>query len=222
MMKRLIVGVAFMVIYSAVANDSRAGPVLVSYTVSGTPGNYDLDFSVTNNMTAWHQNVYLLGVSLSGFDVASSPSPFFSLGATTLNFAFYGGSNTQYNTNWQADPTQMDLFPGNSLSGFVAHDTDLIAPTAVSWFAFSRDEVGFDNEPYTGGGNFNGAFSFSNPGFEGLATPAAASVPEPSTFVLTCVLLCILTIGWVCQWLTPFMPKRFICSTSSAHSLYGR
>jgi hypothetical protein len=177
---------------SVVASDSHAGPVFVAYSVSGTPGNYDLDFSVTNNMTAWHQNVYLFGVSLSGFDVASSPSPFFSLGATTLNFAFYGGSNTQYNTNWQADPTQMDLFPGNTLSGFIAHDTDLVAPTAVSWFAFSQDEVGFDNEPYTGGGSFNSAFSQSNPAFEGIATPTAA-VPETCSLTLIGTgLLCLL------------------------------
>lgn len=166
-MKRLIFGLAFLVMSSIAANDSHAGPVFVSYTVSGTPGNYDLDFSVTNNMTAWHQNVYLFGVSLSGFDVASSPPPFFSLGATTLNFAFYGGSNTSYNTNWQADPTQMDLFPGDTLSGFIAHDTDLVAPTAVSWFAFSQDEVGFDNEPYTGGGSFNSALQPVESGIRG-------------------------------------------------------
>ena len=182
-MRRLTLGLVFFSMCSVVASDSHAGPVFVAYTVSGTPGNYELDFSVTNNMTAWHQNVYLFGVSLSGFDVASSPPPFFSLGATTLNFAFYGGSNTQYNTNWQADPTQMDLFPGKTLSGFIAHDTDLVAPTAVSWFAFSQDEVGFDNEPYTGGGSFNSAFSLSNPGFEGIATPTAA-VPEPYSLTL--------------------------------------
>ena len=150
--------------------------------MSGTPENYDLNFSVTNNMTAWHQNVYLFGVSLSGFDVASSPPPFFSLGATTLNFAFYGGSNTSYNTNWEADPTQMDVFPGDTLSGFIAHDTDLVAPTAVSWFAFSQNEVGFETEPYTGGDSFNSAFS-RNPGFEGVANPAAA-VPEPCGLTL--------------------------------------
>jgi hypothetical protein len=134
-------------------------------------------------MTAWHQNVYLFGVSLSGFDVAGSPPPFSSLGATTLNFAFYGGSGTQYNTNWQADSTQMDLFPGETLSGFIAHVTDPIAPTSVSWFAFSQTEVGFETEPYTGGDSFNSAFSTTNPGFEGTASPAAA-VPEPCGLTL--------------------------------------
>jgi hypothetical protein len=29
-----------------------ANPILVSYTVTGNPGNWTLDFSVTNNMTA--------------------------------------------------------------------------------------------------------------------------------------------------------------------------
>ena len=62
-MKRLIFGLAFLVTYSVAANDSHADAIFVSYTVNGTPGNYDLDFSVTNNMTAWHQNVYLFGVN---------------------------------------------------------------------------------------------------------------------------------------------------------------
>jgi hypothetical protein len=182
-MKRLIFGLAFLVTYSVAANDSHADPIFVSYTVSGTPGNYDLDFSVTNNMTAWHQNVYLFGVSLSGFDVASSPPPFDSLGATTLNFAFYGGSNSQYNTNWRVVPPLNGLLPGKTLSGFIAHDTDLVAPTAVSWFVFSQTEVGFETEPYTGGGSFNSVFSTTNPGFEGTASPTSA-VPEPCSLTL--------------------------------------
>ena len=182
-MKRLIFGLALSAMCSAAANDSHADALFVSYTVSGSPGDYDLDFRVTKNMTAWHQNINLFGVSLDGFDAAGSPPPFLSLGATTLNFAFYGGTNTLYNTDWQADPTQMDLFPGEALSGFIAHVTDPIAPTSVSWFAFSQDEVGFGNEPYTGGGNFNSAFTSTNPGFEGIAQPSAA-VPEPAGLAL--------------------------------------
>jgi hypothetical protein len=182
-LNRLIIGLTTVVTSSAASNVSHADPIIVTYTVSGTPGNFDLDFSVANNMIAWHQNVYLFGVGLSGFDVASSPPPFYSLGATTLNYAFYGGSNTQYNTNWGADATQRDLFPGETLSGFIAHDTDPVAPASVSWFAFSQDEVGFDRELYTGGGSFNSAFSVSNPAFEGIATPAAA-VPEPCSLTL--------------------------------------
>ena len=195
-MRRPIFGLVFLLICPVITSYSQANAVHVSYTVSGSPGDYDLDFSVTNNMAAWHQNIYLFGVSLSGFDVASSSSPFFGLGATSLNFAFYGGSNTLYNTNWQADPTHMDLFPGNELSGFIAHDTDLIAPTSVSWFAFSQDEVGFDNEPYTGGESFNSTFTLSNPGFEGTANPTASAVPEPSGLDLASIPLCLAVSGW--------------------------
>ncbi len=79
-MKRLIIGLTIVMATSAASNVSHAGFILVSYTVSGTPGDYDLNFSVTNNMTAWHQEIYLFGVSLSGFDVAGSPPPFGSLG----------------------------------------------------------------------------------------------------------------------------------------------
>ena len=123
-MKRWIIGLTIVMTSSAASKVSHAGFILVSYTVSGTPGNYDLNFSVTNNMTTWHQNLYLFGVSLIGFDVAGSPPPFGSLGATTLNFAFYGGSNSQYNTNWRVVPPLNGLLPGNTLSGFIAHDTD--------------------------------------------------------------------------------------------------
>jgi hypothetical protein len=182
-MKRWIIGLTIVMSSSAASNVSHAGFVVVSYTVSGTPGDYDLDFRVTNNMTAWHQNLYLFGVSLNGFDVAGSPPPFDSLGATTLNFAFYGGSNSQYDTNWRVVPPLNGLLPGNTLSGFIARDTDLVAPTAVSWFAFSQTEVGFETEPYTGGDSFNSAFSTTNPGFEGTASPAAA-VPEPCGLTL--------------------------------------
>jgi hypothetical protein len=197
-MKRLIIGLTIFMTSSAASKVSHAGLILVSYTVSGSPGDYDLDFRVTNSMTAWHQDIYLFGLSLSGFDVADSPPPFGSLGATSLNFAFYGGSNNLYNTNWRVDPPLTGLLPGNTLSGFIAHDTDLVAPTAVSWFVFSQTEVGFETEPYTGGGSFNSAFSTTNPGFEGTANPAVA-VPEPSGFVLTSILLCMLAIGWVRQ-----------------------
>jgi hypothetical protein len=196
-MKRLNFCLAFLAICVAAAGDSHAAAIHVSYTVTGTPGDYDVDFSVSNDMTAWHQNVYLFGVSLSGFDVASSPSPFVSLGSTSVNFAIYGGSDTLYNTNWQADPARADLLPGNSLSGFIAHDTDLVAPTSVAWFAFSQDELGYDHEPYTGGGNFNGAFSLSNPGFEGIANPAVGAVAEPSSLVMASILLCLSGIGRV-------------------------
>ena len=81
-MKRLIFGLALFAMSSAAASDSHADAIFVSYTVSGTPGDYDLDFRVTNNMTAWHQNVYLFGVSLSGFDAAGSPPPFVSRATT--------------------------------------------------------------------------------------------------------------------------------------------
>src|SRR5206468_2337714 len=90
-----------------------------------------------------------------------------------------GGSPGGYDLVFQAGPTQTDSLPGDPVSGFIAHDTDPIAPTAVSWVARSRDAVGSDREPCAGGEDFNRALSLSNPAFEGVANPAVSAVPGP-------------------------------------------
>lgn len=179
-MKRLIFGLALLAMSSAAARDSHADAIFVSYTVSGSPGDYDLDFRVTNNMTAWPtQILYLFGVDLP-HDQVGSPSPFVPYD-TPLDFAVYGAANITYSDNWVEYPPQTVVLPGQSLSGFVVHDvTDLAAPMSVSWFAYSTSVPGI---PYTGGENFNSVFSNINPGFEGVAHPAGA-VPEPLSLAL--------------------------------------
>ena len=51
MTKRVIFCLAAWAIFWNWVEKSNAGPIDVSYTVSGVSGNYDLDFSVTNNLT---------------------------------------------------------------------------------------------------------------------------------------------------------------------------
>jgi hypothetical protein len=197
-MKRMRSALAALTVILGTVQDSSAGPISVSYTVSGSSGNYDLDFSVTNNMNAWPtQAVYFFGVRLSGHDITGSPSAWFDNGADS-NWFNNGGSNTEYNNPWRngsggvANATGGMIFPGETLSGFIVHDPDLIAPISVPWFA-----VAFSNtfaEPYTGGGNFNPDL---NPGFEGLAQPAdVANTPAPSTLVMSSILLGMCGIGW--------------------------
>ena len=175
-MIRAIACVAALAICSGEVRESNAGPIDVSYTVSGSPGNYDLDFSVTNNMLEWPtQNVYFFGVRLSVSDITASPVPFADR-HSGWNFFNYGGSATELNNTWQAGPTLGALLPGTTLSGFIVHIPDLVAPAEVSWGAIAVSPGSL--HPYTGGGNF---ISQANPGFEGLATPA---VPEPSSLAI--------------------------------------
>jgi hypothetical protein len=191
-MKRLICGVAALVTYLGVVPESMAGPIFVSYTVSGSSGNFDLDFSVTNNMLAWPtQDVYFFGVRLSAMDVTGSPGNFVDRGAD-WNLFNYGGSNTEYNNTWVDGNTNYnDLLPGQTMSGFIVHDTDLVPPSQVSWMviAVSKELI-----PYTGGGN---CVTNINPGFEGIANPAANAVPAPSTLVMSSIMLGLFGTGWL-------------------------
>ncbi len=189
MMKRLIFGLAALAILLGVVKESNAGPIDVSYTVSGSSGSYDLDFSVTNNMLAWPtQNVYFFAVRLGVDAITGSPAPFINNAPMDWNPVGNGGSNTNYDNTWISAPTAGALLPGTTLSGFIVNIPDLVSPTAVQWtvLAVSPGQL----HPYTGGGNYNPQ---ANPGFEGLAAP----VPEPSTLVMSAILLGMLGSGWI-------------------------
>jgi len=69
------VGVA--VIFAILGTPAFADPMIVSYTVPGSPGSWTLDFSVTNNMTATpDQNLLLFGVYLNSIDMTGTPANF--------------------------------------------------------------------------------------------------------------------------------------------------
>jgi hypothetical protein len=163
-----------LVLVCGIAAPAIADPIHVgvSFTTTGTPGDYELDFTVHNNMLAWPgQNVYFFGVSLGARDIAGSPGTFNPDMWLTWDNTPYGGSSTIYNNVWIGG----SITPGTSLSGFKVHITDLVAPTSVPWFMFS---VG--SPDYTGGDNFNNGY---NPGFEG-DQPLIAAVPEPTSLAL--------------------------------------
>jgi len=149
------------VIIAALAAVSMAKP-LVSYTVSGTSGNFNLDFTVTNNLP---DDIYFFGVDLSGRDITGSPIGFDPNAWTSWNNADYGGSNTNYNNNW-IDLTYAQFPSGTTLGGFDVLDTDEVAPTSVQWFLYGLGGA------YSGGDNF---YTPNNPGFEGVSQ----AVPEP-------------------------------------------
>jgi hypothetical protein len=156
----------------------RADPIDVTYTVSGTSGDYTLDFTVTNNLVSWpDQDLYFFGVALSGSDVTGTPGDFNGdLVSTWNNFEYDGlGSDITYNNNWISG----NLYPATSESGFEALISDPTIPVTVNWFAWTTDATPDGTDPYTGGENDNQNPGFSpgeNVGFEGVAS----YVPSPT------------------------------------------
>lgn len=159
----------------------------VTYTVSGSSGDWALDFTLTDNTD---QNLYFFGVLLPATDQTGTPTGWVGFGSD-VNNSGRGGSSTNYNNNWiNADSGAGNLTPGNSLGGFDALVTTAAAPTSVQFFASTCDATFLPQAPecggsaYTGGGNFS---NVHNPGFEGIATNASA-VPEPRLVTMLLVM----------------------------------
>lgn len=153
---------------------AAAQPVQVSYTTSGSAGNWLLDFSVFNNIPLASQGLYFFGVMLGAVDVLGSPSGFqqWSGGAPWDN-----ATGIIYDNNW-FDGTFNGLPSGTTANGFVARVTTATAPTSVQWFAYSFSQTG---ESYNlPDALYNGV----NPGFDGVARSSSVAVPEPSSLAL--------------------------------------
>ncbi len=153
----------------------RADPVNVSYNVTGTSGNYTLNFSVTNNIDSY-QRIYFFGAKLSGSSISDSPAGWDSTYWAIWNPALYGGSgpNIDFNNNW----INFGLYSGegihfgDTLSGFSVHITDSEAPVSLDWFAYSYGDGAY----YQGPRDFNNEY---NPGFGG--TTRQASAPDSAS-----------------------------------------
>ena len=167
---------------------ANAAAIDVSYTVSGSQGAWNLDFTVTNNMTAWPgQDVYQFGVVLSAGDVTGSPAAYDPTVYATWTNLFNGGGPFFYNNIWVDFNDFNHLLPGQSLSGFVAQIADPTPPTSVQWFAFSVPETFDPADIYTGFDSFRVDSDLLTAGFEGTAAEASSNVsavPEPSTALL--------------------------------------
>ena len=193
---RLTLALAMMAFSSAGVFAAAIG---VSYTVTGSPGAWLLNFSFTNNVPG--QLLYFFGVNLPTQDVVSSPSGFVNCWSTacsktTINFStdfapVTTGLNETFNDLWHVAqiPNRPFILFGSTASGFEALATTLSAPTSVDWFALTA----IDTLPYLGNENipFSGdCLSFEgvtcavedqqNPLFAGTGSP----VPEPGTLGL--------------------------------------
>jgi hypothetical protein len=180
-MKRLVLMLAAIAMLGRVGS-VQASPLDVSYIVTGSTGDWTLNFSVANNLSgAPNQGLYFFGVDLSSANITGSPATLFNRGGDWSNMP-YGGSTIVYNNNWIGGYTDGLRLPGTTTSGFEVTIADAVAPSSVNWFAFTADGTGTSS--YTAGGNFfNNAF---NPGFEGVSGGAGPSpVPEPARLTLT-------------------------------------
>ena len=176
-----------------------AAAIGVSYTVTGAPGAWALNFSFTNNVPG--QVLYFFGVNLPAQDVLSSPSGFVNCwstacGKTTINPStdlapVTTSLNETFNDLWhiaQNGNPPVILF-GKTASGFEALANTLTAPASVDWFALTAIDtlpyIGNENIPFSGDCiSFEGVTCAvedqQNPLFAGTGSP----VPEPGTVVL--------------------------------------
>ena len=155
---------------ASAAGTVAAAPVDTWFTVSGTSGNWTLNFDVANNLTGTDLSLYFFGVAVDGGTVTANPLDFSSTAYPTWNNVVYGGADKTYNGVW-INNGHVD-YAGESLDGFVVHSTSVLAPTSVEWFAF------FSGSQYSGLSNLS--TEDGNPGFGGMAS----SVPEPSNVAL--------------------------------------
>ncbi len=201
---------AVLCIFLVVASASAfAGPVGVTYTVSGSSGDWILDFSVTNNINSG-QVVYGFGIVAPTHDVTSVPTGWQDCNggctSTSNNFSGIGGPNITFNDIFHISPSSSNAIPfGDTLSGFQAVFNTVSAPTSIEWYAFGVDlslltsSSGSGTSPYLGGGElmyaptslclFNGFASClqeseENPIFIETTTASGTPTPEPSSLFL--------------------------------------
>lgn len=169
MKKKYLVGLVtglfmFMLVISGMAS---AGTIDVTYTVTGSPGNYVLDFTLTNNIPlSYAQGLYFFGVDVG--DPINSPTGWSYSTWDNWDNTYYGGSSINYTSNWMGTY----LLSGDSLSNFQVSVTTLLS--TIHYFAYGY-----------GTGSYNESDAFHkgyNPGFEGTLN-GSNPVPEPATML---------------------------------------
>jgi len=167
---------AFVVAALLCAGPALAAPITVTYTASGGPGNYVLDFSLTNNIVDGHV-VYMWGVDVPDDPAQVNPGGWIDPGYA-VNTGWWGGSGRIYPSDvWAVNGWASGVAFGQTLSGFRVNTASI--PDIIHYFAIS----------YGGGIRYTGEFQFlsaDNPGFEGIDDPGPGGnvVPEPASMLL--------------------------------------
>jgi hypothetical protein len=169
---------------SLVLGSAHANPVDVTYTVSGSPGAWSYDFSVTDNLTAF--SIYYFGVSFSADHITASPTGW---GDHGMGSATAEDGMSFYDVWRVTTPYISSISPGQTLGGFDVLDTSVTPLSSLSWFAYGlllTDPNDFDTSAnYTGPGCFTCTSPTGNynPGFAGTPTVAAVT-PGPAALPL--------------------------------------
>ncbi|MBI1332742.1 MAG: PEP-CTERM sorting domain-containing protein [Armatimonadetes bacterium] len=147
----------------------------VTYTATGTPGAWDLTFTLTSHFLPGEGDFYFFGVAMdTGRNIVSSPNGWDPDKWRDWTNSGFGGSGLNYNNNWiNLYSRSDDLTPNTSKSVWVARSTAAAAPTSLPFFAFAAGGT------YTGTDYFD---NYWNPGFEGTAH--LVPVPEPASLAV--------------------------------------
>jgi|ERR1039457_384453 hypothetical protein len=162
-MKNAILSILVLIF---MASEVCAAPS-ASFTTTGSTNNWNLDFSISNNLGG-SNTIYFYGVNLPSSGISASPNGWDPNTWSTWNNSSNGGSNITYNNNWIN--FYSNIANGITMNGFDVHVTTSLAPTSVQWFTYAYHGV------YSGSDTFSNTF---NPGFEGIATNNSALVPTP-------------------------------------------
>ena len=128
--------IAAMAFVAICTGQSSAAPI-VTATVTGTSGDYTLDFSVTNDLNGIN-SIYFFGVMMdSGNTISGSPTGFDPTAIDAWSNAHYGGSSLVYNLDW-IDNITFPIPFGTTQDGFLVHSTDTTLPTSINWFAYGE------------------------------------------------------------------------------------
>jgi len=165
---------------------TMAASVSVTDVVTGSPGDWTIDFTFHNNILA-NYDLFFLGVDLSAHGISASPTGFVQYsdqnwsgppnGYTTM-------SSQTYNNVWYDSAPSTGILPTTSQSGFTVHLTDATLPADVPWYAFAQI--------FGGVGNSTSDCTWCvapTPAYEGFATIDSAtgsplSTPEPISLAL--------------------------------------
>ncbi len=185
MRKPILTAVAALFLGAASAN---AQPVSVNYTVTGSAGNWLLNFSVTNSLVGAvsDMGVYMFGIQAPGASKKAQPA-----GWSRLGFTMPMASGNSYAVSW-VDGSMAGVKAGDTKGGFQLWLNNQTAPTTFKYYAF-----GFSQSL----ANLGADWTDFNPSWEGVAqgnfpqvnevtidpqqveTPTS-TVPEPSKYAL--------------------------------------
>ncbi len=156
---------AVMAVVFLAAGSAWAIPVDVSYTVSGTEGNYFAEFTIGNNIDAsYEKEIFLFGV----VEGTHYDCPEGWTGPGIVNFSKFG-STYVYNNTYLISPR---VPSGQELSGLVLKFEEY--PMEIHFFAQANTSL------YLYDGQYALNPNSKNPIFEGVAK----QVPEPATLIL--------------------------------------